>query len=124
MAVEASSPSYALGRPPICMQEAMRLYSSAIDKCDQVLEIKPRDTAVLVTFGLALKDMALCMTLDDPDVQLHLAVSTHCATTLQIGLLLTGSQHLIQLLLMRSFFPSGISPEPVMASSDGHAARH
>lgn len=60
-----------------CMQDAMRLYSSAIDKCDQVLEIKPRDTAVLVTFGLALKDMALCMTLDDPDVQLHLAVSTY-----------------------------------------------
>lgn len=54
----------------------MRLYSSAIDKCDQVLEIKPSDASVLVTFGLALKDMALCMTLDDPDVQLHLAVST------------------------------------------------
>lgn len=56
----------------------MRLYSSAIDKCDQVLEIKPSDASVLVTFGLALKDMALCMTLDDPDVQLHLAVSTQC----------------------------------------------
>lgn len=53
----------------------MRLYSSAIDKCDQVLEIKPRDPSVLVTLGLALKDMALCMTLDDPDVQLHLAVN-------------------------------------------------
>ncbi|KAL3162313.1 hypothetical protein ABBQ32_009999 [Trebouxia sp. C0010 RCD-2024] len=54
-------------------EDAMRLYSSAIDKCDQVLEIKPRKASVLVTLGLALKDMALCMTLDDPDVQLHLA---------------------------------------------------
>lgn len=104
----------------------MRLYSSAIDKCDQVLEIKPRDTAVLVTFGLALKDMALCMTLDDPDVQLHLAVSTHCATTLWIGSLANreSAPDPPQLLLMHSFSPSGISPEPVMASSDGHAARH
>ena len=57
----------------------MRLYSSAIDKCDQVLEIKPRNPSVLVTLGLALKDMALCMTLDDPDVQLHLAVSAKFA---------------------------------------------
>ena len=57
------------------VQDAMRLYSSAIDKCDQVLEIKPESPAVLVTIGLALKDMALCMTLDDPDIHTHLEVS-------------------------------------------------
>ena len=53
----------------------MRLYSSAVDKCDQVLEMKPKDASVLTTIGLALKDMASCMAPNDPEVQIHLQVN-------------------------------------------------
>ena len=57
------------------MQDAMRLYSSAVDKFEKVLALKPDNMSVLVTCGLALKDMALCMSLDDPDTLINLEVS-------------------------------------------------
>ncbi len=56
------------------MQDAMRLYSSAVDKFEKVLALKPDNVSVLVTCGLALKDMALCMSLDDPDTLINLEV--------------------------------------------------
>lgn len=56
------------------MQEAMRLYSSAIDKLEKVLALQPNNVAGLVTCGLALKDMALCMQPDDPDTIINLEV--------------------------------------------------
>ena len=55
----------------------MRLYSSAVDKFEKVLALKPDDLSVLVNCGLALKDMAMCMSLDDPDTLINLEVS-HC----------------------------------------------
>lgn len=65
-------------RDLICtvLQEAMRLYSSAVDKFEKVLAIKPDSVSVLVTCGLALKDMALCMSLDDPDTLINLEVTS------------------------------------------------
>ena len=59
------------------MQEAMRLYSSAIDKLEKVLAMQPDNVAALVTCGLALKDMALCMQPGDPDTLINLEVFTH-----------------------------------------------
>ncbi len=53
----------------------MRLYSSAVDKFERVLALKPDNVSVLVTCGLALKDMALCMSLDDPDTLINLEVN-------------------------------------------------
>lgn len=52
----------------------MRLYSSAVDKFEKVLALKPDNVSVMVTCGLALKDMALCMSLDDPDTLINLEV--------------------------------------------------
>ena len=57
------------------LQDAMRLYSSAIDKLEKVLALQPNNVAALLTCGLALKDMALCMQPDDPDTQINLEVS-------------------------------------------------
>lgn len=57
------------------MQEAMRLYSSAIDKLEKVLAMQPDNVAALVTCGLALKDMALCMQPEDPDTLINLEVT-------------------------------------------------
>lgn len=54
----------------------MRLYSSAVDKFEKVLALKPDNVSVLVTCGLALKDMALCMSLDDPDTLINLEVKS------------------------------------------------
>ena len=54
----------------------MRLYSSAVDKFEKVLALKPDNVSVLVTCGLALKDMALCMSLDDPDTLINLEVNS------------------------------------------------
>ena len=59
------------------LQEAMRLYSSAVDKFEKVLAVKADNVEVLVICGLALKDMALCMSLDDPDTIINLEVCTH-----------------------------------------------
>ncbi|KAA6417549.1 MAG: hypothetical protein FRX49_12482, partial [Trebouxia sp. A1-2] len=59
-------------------EEAMRLYSSAVDKFEKVLAIKPDSVSVLVTCGLALKDMALCMSLDDPDTLINLEDAEIC----------------------------------------------
>jgi len=58
------------------LQDAMRLYSSAVDKFEKVLALKPDNVSVLVTCGLALKDMALCMSLDDPDTLINLEVNS------------------------------------------------
>ena len=52
----------------------MRLYSSAVDKFERVLAIKADNVPVLVNCGLALKDMALCMSLSDPDTLINLEV--------------------------------------------------
>lgn len=65
------------------VQDAMRLYSSAIDKLEKVLALQPNNAAALLTCGLALKDMALCMQPDDPDTQINLEVfSIPCAAML------------------------------------------
>lgn len=53
----------------------MRLYSSAVDKFEKVLALQPDNVSVMVTCGLALKDMALCMSLDDPDTLINLEVT-------------------------------------------------
>ncbi|DBB01005.1 hypothetical protein WJX77_011002 [Trebouxia sp. C0004] len=59
-------------------EDAMRLYSSAVDKFEKVLALKPDNVSVLVTCGLALKDMALCMSLDDPDTLINLEDAEIC----------------------------------------------
>ena len=62
----------------------MRLYSSAVDKFEKVLAIKADNVPVLVNCGLALKDMALCMSLDDPDTLINLEVITHEPCTVHV----------------------------------------
>ncbi len=68
----------------------MRLYSSAVDKFEKVLALQQNNVSVLVTCGLALKDMALCMSLDDPDTLINLEVNSSgihslvCLTTVDL----------------------------------------
>ena len=85
----------------------MRLYSSAVDKFEKVLAVKADNVEVLVICGLALKDMALCMSLDDPDTIINLEVHTPFCSLLLLmepAMTLKGEDFSLHFLLFKTKF--------------------